>query len=208
MTNLKVLLLAACAPVILSACASLGAAPPAQLPAPAPVAEAPRAKPVYGTFGFDTAGMDRSVKPGDDFFAYANGTWAATTDIPADRSSYNTFAVLREVASKRTVELIATAAKTQGPAGSEARMIGDYYASFMDEAAIEAKGAGPLAPELAAIAAIKTRKDLSAQLGATIRADVDILNATTTKTERLFGLWVVEDLNDTSRYLPYIVQGG
>ncbi|MDO8914150.1 MAG: M13 family metallopeptidase [Phenylobacterium sp.] len=208
MTNLKVLLLAACAPVILSACASLGAAPPAQLPAPAPVAEAPRAKPVYGTFGFDTAGMDRSVKPGDDFFAYANGTWAATTEIPADRSSYNTFAVLREVASKRTVELIATAAKTQGPAGSEARMIGDYYASFMDEAAIEAKGAGPLAPELAAIAAIKTRKDLSAQLGATIRADVDILNATTTKTERLFGLWVVEDLNDTSRYLPYIVQGG
>ena len=208
MTNLKTLLLAACAPVILSACASMAAAPPAPVPAPAPVAEAAKPKPAYGTFGFDTAGMDASVKPGDDFFSYANGTWVKTAEIPADRSSYNTFAVLREAATKRTVELIETAAKTQGPAGSEARMIGDYYASFMDEAAVEAKGATPLAPELAQIAAIKTRKDLSAQLGGSMRADVDIMNATNAKTDRLFGLWVVENLNDTSRYLPYIIQGG
>ncbi|CAN5492836.1 M13 family metallopeptidase [soil metagenome] len=208
MTNLKTLLLAACAPVILSACASLGAAPPAPVPAPAPIAQAPKPKPAYGTFGFDTAGMDTSVKPGDDFFSYANGTWVKTTEIPADRSSYNTFAVLREAASKRTVDLIETAAKTQGPAGSEARMIGDYYASFMDEAAVEAKGATPLAPELAQIAAIKTRKALSSQLGSSIRADVDIMNATSTKTDRIFGLWVVENLNDTRRYLPYIIQGG
>lgn len=162
MTNLKTLLLAACAPVILSACASLGDAPPA--PVAAPLAEA-SPRPAYGAYGFDTAGMDSSVKPGDDFFSYANGTWLKTTEIPADRSSYNSFAVLREAASKRTVDLIETAAKTQGPAGSEARMIGDYYASFMDEAAIEAKAATPLAPELAQIAAIKTRRDLSAQLG-------------------------------------------
>src|SRR3990167_9674194 len=126
MIRLKTLLLAACAPVILAACATTAPAP-----APTPVVEAPRPKPAYGTFGFDTAGMDASVKPGDDFFSYANGTWVKTTEIPADRSSYNTFAVLREAATKRTVDLIETAAKTQGPAGSEARMIGDYYACFM-----------------------------------------------------------------------------
>lgn len=207
MTHLKTLLLAACAPVILSACASM-AAPPAPMLAPAPVAEAPKAKPAYGTYGFDTAGMDASVKPGNDFFSYANGTWVKTTEIPADRSSYNTFSVLRDVAQKRTVDLIESAAKTQGPAGSEARMIGDYYAAFMDEAAIEAKGATPLAPELAQIAGIKTRKDLSSVLGGSIRADVDIMNATNTKTDRIFGLWVAENLKDTSRYLPYLIQGG
>ena len=71
MTNLKTLLLAACAPVILSACASLGAAPPAPVSAPAAVAEASKPKPVYGTYGFDTAGMDAcgARRPGDDLVA-------------------------------------------------------------------------------------------------------------------------------------------
>lgn len=131
-----------------------------------------------------------------------------TTEIPADRSSYNTFTVLAELASKRTAALIADLAKTPAAEGSEARKIGDYYASFMDEAAIEAKGAQPLRPELDRIAAIKTRKDLARELGSEIRADVDVLNATNMHTDRIFGLWVVEDLNDTSKYRPYILQGG
>ena len=203
----KRLVLAATAPLALAACASAPPPPAVTAAAPPPVA-APPARPRYGTFGFDTAGMDVAVKPGDDFFAHANGGWARTTAIPPDRSSYNSFAVLRDVAARRTADLIDEAARSGAAPGSEARKIGDYYASFMDEAAIEAKGVAPLKPDLARIAAIGDRKALSRELGASLRADVDVLNATDLTTDRLFGLWVVEDLNDTSRYAPYLLQGG
>lgn len=207
MTTWKSALLGACAPLILSACAT--AAPPAPtLEASPATAEAPKPQPKYGTFGFDVAGMDRAVAPGDSFFAYANGGWVKTTEIPADRGSYNTFTVLAEVASQRTRAIIEEQAKVEAPAGSDARKIGDYYASYMDAAAIEAAGATPLKPELDRIAAIRTRADLSREIGATLRADVDALNATDYATDRLFGLWVAEDMNDTSKYRPYLMQGG
>ena len=125
--------------------------------------------------GIDTAGMDRSVKPGDNFFAYANGTWLARTEIPADRSSYTTGAIVADLTDKRVVELIQEAAKAQAPAGSDSRKIGDYYASFMDSAAIDAAGLKPLQPTLDSIAAIRDRKDLARFLGSTLRADVDAL---------------------------------
>ncbi|MGH6999330.1 MAG: M13 family peptidase, partial [Phenylobacterium sp.] len=205
MTTWKTLLLGACAPVLLSACATTAPSPAAEAP-PAPVAEAAKPKPQYGTFGFDVAGMDRAVAPGDDFYAYANGGWTKTTEIPADRGSYNTFAVLNDLATVRTRAILEEAAKGQG--GSNAHKIGDFYASFMDEAAIEAAGAAPLKPELDRIGAIKTRADLSRELGATLRADVDALNMTDYATDRLLGLWVAEDMNDTSKYRPYLMQGG
>lgn len=170
--------------------------------------EQPPAKPMYGTYGFDAAGMDASVAPGDDFFAYANGGWVKATPIPDDKSSLNTFAVLRDRASERTAALIDQAAKSNAADGTEARKIGDYYASYMDEAAIERLGAAPLQPELARIAAIATRADLAAVIGAGLRADVDALNATNFHTDRLLGLWVAEDLNDTKLYRPYLMQGG
>ncbi len=183
--------------------------------APGPVAEAPplpaaspAPKPQYGSFGFDTAGMDRAIQPGEDFFSYANGGWVQATQIPADRSSYNTFTILRETASRRTADLIAELARTDAPAGSEAAKIGAYYASFLDEPAIEALGASPLRPALDRIAAIRTREALARELGATIRADVDALNATDLSTERPLGLWVAEALEDTRRYRPYLMQGG
>ncbi|WP_374659481.1 M13 family metallopeptidase [Phenylobacterium sp.] len=209
MTNWKIALLGACAPVLLSACATV-APPAAERAAATPEAAPTPAKPApkYGGFGFDTAGMDRAVAPGDNFYSYANGGWMKTTEIPADRGSYSTFNVLGEMATARTRAIVEDQAKANAPAGSEARKIGDYYASFMDEAAIEAAGATPLEPELARIAAIKTRADLSRELGATLRADVDALNATDYATDRLFGLWVAEDMNDTSKYRPYLMQGG
>jgi putative endopeptidase len=210
MTTWKTLLLGACAPALLSACATV--AEPQQTPAapvaPAPVAEAAKPKPKYGTFGFDVAGMDRSVAPGDDFYAYANGGWMKATEIPADRGSYNTFAVLNDLATERTRAILDESVKAQAPEGSNTRKIGDFYASFMDEAAIEAAGAAPLKPELDRIGAIRTRADLSRELGATLRADVDALNMTDYTTDRLFGLWVAEDMNDTSKYRPYLMQGG
>src|ERR1700681_2282676 len=90
--------------------------------------------------GLDLAAMDKTVKPGDDFYSYANGTWAKVTQIPPDRSNYGVFSILDEKANKRTSDLIQEADKTKAPAGSEERMIGDYYAAFMDEKSIEARG--------------------------------------------------------------------
>src|SRR5215208_1030552 len=75
----------------------------------------------------DVAGMDRSVKPGDDFFAYANGTWLRKTKIPADRSSYGAGAILSDLTDRRVSDLIQQAAKGSAPAGSERRKIGDFY---------------------------------------------------------------------------------
>ncbi|PTL75291.1 M13 family metallopeptidase [Vitiosangium sp. GDMCC 1.1324] len=174
---------------------------PAAAPAPAP-------KPTYGSFGVDTAGMDLSVAPGDSFFRFVNGTWLDKTEIPADRSSYGMFTRLAEEASRRTRSLIEEASSANAPEGSEVRKLGDLFASFMDEAAIEAKGLSPLKPELDAIASIANRRALAAALGRTLRADVDALNTGHVTTERLFGLWVTEDLNEPSRYAAYLLQGG
>ncbi len=158
--------------------------------------------------GIDVAGMDRSVKPGDDFFAYANGTWLNDTEIPADRSSYGAGSILSEVTDRRVADLIQEVAKGSGTAGSDRRKIGDYYAAFMDTTAIEAAGLKPLQPTLDSIAAIKDRKGLAQFLGSTLRADVDVLNNTNFYTENLFGLWVAQDLDDPAHYSPFLLQGG
>jgi putative endopeptidase len=152
--------------------------------------------------------MDRSIAPGDDYFGFANGTWLKTTEIPADRSTWGSGAIIAEQTAKRTADLIAEASKKEAPAGSDARKVGDYYASFMDEAAIETKGKKPLEPALAAIAAIRDAKSLARALGSTLRADVDVLNATRLDTDNLFGLWVAQDLDDPTRYSPFLLQGG
>jgi len=190
-------------PVSLLAAAALAAARaprvlPRTAPTPAPAAVG----------GIDLAGIDRSVAPGDDFFAYANGNWIKNTEIPADRSSYSVGAVLEELTLQRTSDLIAEVARTRASAGTDARKIGDFFASFMDEAGIEAKGIRPLAPMLDRIAAISDAVGLARALGGTLRADVDVLNNTNLHTDNLFGLWVAQDLNDPNRYLPFLLQGG
>ncbi len=159
-------------------------------------------------FGFEVSGMDTSAAAGDDFFRYAVGKWVDRTEIPADRSSVGSFVMIAEKTSARIREIIEDSTKSRGPEGSEARKIGDYFASFMDDARIEQLGAAPLKPELERIAAIRTRKDLSAVLGGQIRADVDVLNATNYYTDRILGLWVAEDLIDTTKYRAYLMQGG
>lgn len=165
------------------------------------------AKPVFGSFGFDIAGMDRSVAPGEDFFAYANGNWVKTTQIPADRSNYSTFGLLADKAEARTRAIVEEMAAKSGASGDE-RKIGDFYTAFMDETAIEQRGVGPLKPELDAIAALTDKAALARYLGTTLRADVDLLNATNYYTDRLFGLWVSQNMNAPTANTPYLVQGG
>jgi putative endopeptidase len=200
----------------------------AALAAAAAVVAAP-AVPAIGSFGFDVAGMDRSVAPGDDFNAYANGGWIARTAIPPDRSGYDGFTAIEERAERETRAILEAAAAApaatarpaagavagasrQGTANDtstgDTRKIGGLYAAFMDEAGIEARGLAPLRPELDGIAAIADRAGLARALGATLRADVDLLNMTDFYTDRLFGLWVTQDLRNPDRVMPYLVQGG
>jgi len=157
--------------------------------------------------GIDLAGMDKSVVPGDDFNAYANGGWIKATPIPPDKASYGIFAILADETRKQTVSLIQESANAPN-SSEEARKTGDFYSSYMDEAAIESKGIAPLKPKLDEIAAIKNRNDLAQVIGRGIRADVDPLNNTNFQTENLFGVWVTQGLTDPSRSYPYLLQGG
>src|SRR3954452_3829682 len=117
----------------LAACASHHA-PPLAAPIQLPVAEpepAPAPKAQVGTYGFDTAGMDTSVRPGDDFYNYANGTWAKNTPIPPDKSNYGAFTALQDTSQQRVRDILDAARNDPNS------RIGAAYSSFLDEAAVE-----------------------------------------------------------------------
>jgi putative endopeptidase len=158
--------------------------------------------------GIVVANMDRSVKPGDDFYRYANGDWIKRTQIPPDRSDVGGFHSLIDVSQKRIAGLVKEAAKANAPAGSNTRKIADLYHSYMDESAIEAKGLAPLGPQLDAIAAIRDKHEMARALGESLRADVDPLNCGCFHTPNLFGLWVGPGFNDPEHYAAYLLQGG
>jgi putative endopeptidase len=155
--------------------------------------------------GIDIAGMDQSVKPGDDFFRYANGGWLKATEIPADRTSFGAFDVIFDDVNKRTAGIITEAAKSRNP---EERMVGDYYTAYLDEKTIESRGVGPIKTDLASIDAISNKAQLSTVLGSQLRADVDPLNATNFYTDRLFGAFISADFNNPTKNVPYLLQGG
>ncbi len=142
----------------LSACTTAPTGPvetAATAPAPAPEA-APAPQPEIGDFGFDVAGMDRSVKPGDNFYKYANGTWEKITPIPADKSNYGMFTALDDLSKTRTRELL-DAAK-----GDPNSKIGVAYATYLDQAAIEAKGLAPIQPWLTEIKGLSSKAGYAA----------------------------------------------
>jgi putative endopeptidase len=168
-------------------------------PAPKPDATRP---------GIALANMDGSIKPGDDFYRYANGEWIRRTVIPADRGRLGVFSALADSSDRHTLELISEASKSSAPAGSESRKIADLYSSFMDEAGIESKGLAPLRPHLDAIAAVHDKRELARALGESLRADVDALNNTNFHTANIFGLWVAPGFNDSEHYTAYLMQGG
>ena len=121
---------------------------------PVTPADAPKAQ--LGTYGFDEAGMDRSIAPGDDFYGFANGSWAKNTPIPADRSNYGMFTVLDDLSKQRTREILDAA---KDDANSK---IGVAYSTYLDQAAIDAKGLAPIQPWLNQIKAVKSKAGLPA----------------------------------------------
>lgn len=127
------------APVLLGACAHEAATTAAVAPQPEPTPTA--ARPTYGTFGFDVAGMDRAVQPGDNFYAFANGAWTRNTPIPADKSNYGMFSVLADLSQQRTHTIL----EEEREKGSK---IGLAYAAYLDRAGIDALGLAPIQPWL------------------------------------------------------------
>jgi len=114
--------------------------------------------------GFDTSRMDRSADACQDFFQYANGTWMKNTQIPASESRWGTFNILADNNNTLLKSVLETAAKTKAKAGSDTQLIGDFYASCMDEAAIEKAGTKPIDGYLGEIAKIKTTDDLEREI--------------------------------------------
>ncbi len=122
------------------------------------------ASPKYGTWGFDLSGMDRSVKPGEDFDRFANGKWAERTAIPEDRPRYGNFDALAALSERRLHAILedAAAGRLKDP---DAGKIAAGYASFMDEALVEKLDAKPIAPALAEIRKVRTKNDFTSLMG-------------------------------------------
>jgi putative endopeptidase len=130
-------------------------------------------RPSIGSFGFDAAGMDRTVAPGQDFGRYANGDYLKKLVLPADQSSYGMFNKLRDLSQKRTRSIVEAAAAVKDPKpGSETQQIGDFYRSFMDEARIEAQGLAPLRIYLDTLALLGSRSQVAAAFGTASRLGV------------------------------------
>jgi len=180
----------------LMATAALGALMLAAVPAaaqekPVTAPATTAAKPEIGDFGFDLSGMDKSVQPGDDFYTYANGTWAKNTKIPDDKSNYGMFTVLNDLSQTRTREIL-DAAK-----GDPNSMIGRAYASYLDSATVEAKGLAPIQPWLNKIRAVE-KPGLAALLAEADRSGV----------QHFFGGYVGQDDKNPDVYAYIIFQGG
>ena len=114
------------------------------------------------TVFIDRADMDTTVKPGDDFFLYANGAWIKKTEIPASETNWGSFNLLYNDNEKHLHEILEDVSKKVSTAGSNEQKVGDLYLSGMDTVAIEKKGYDPIKPLLARIDAVKDYKDLVA----------------------------------------------
>src|SRR5262245_16520674 len=157
--------------------------------------------------GINVAWMDKSVAPGDDFFAYSNGTWIKTNEIPADRSSIGAHVIADELREKNTRELFDAILKANPTSGNDA-LIAHYYNAYVNTDAIDKAGLAPAKADLDAINSIADKTALSAAIGNTIRADTDPLNNTNFHTENLFGIFVTQGLATPGEQLPYLMQGG
>jgi putative endopeptidase len=149
-----------------------------------------------GTFGLDVAGGDPGVKPGDDFARHANGRWLDTAQIPPDRASWGSFAMLRERSLQQVRDILDSLPK-DSPAASNEQRLYDFYRSYLDTEAIERAGLSSPKPVLAAIAATRTHEEIAGfmsrpelRLTAPVRFDID------------------PDEKDPDHYMVEVLQGG
>ena len=181
--------LAGCATVATPTAAPMIAEPVAAVETPA-VAAAPAAE--LGAYGFDTAGMDTTVLPGDNFYNHANGTWAKNTPIPADKANYGMFTRLDDISRERTRVIIEEQAK------DPASKIGLAYNAFLDDAAIEAKGLTPFQTWLNEVKGISSKQQY-----AVVTAKANRVGIGTP-----IGVYVGQDDKNPDRYVSSVSQSG
>ena len=167
----------------------------------------PREAGIGSELGIDPAWLDKTVKPGDDFYAFANGSWMKSAEIPADRSSIGGFTIADQQTERQLGDLIGKIRSSSAGAASEEGKLRDFYNAYLDTAKIDTLGMAPIKADLDRFAAISDVSALSRALGEQLRADVDPLNATNFRTENLFGVFVTQALGGGA-VLPYMLQGG
>src|SRR5437899_11093486 len=160
-------------------------------------ADTPATKVEYATWGFDLSGADIAVKPGDDFFRYANGTWLDKTQIPPDKPAYSMRIIMTDFTEQRLREMLeAGGAKLPENPSTLEEKAGAFYHSFMDEARVEQLGAKAIEPELNDLKNAKTRDDFAALMG---RSTGDFEFS-------LFNPVIDVDLKDPNKYAFYLTQ--
>jgi putative endopeptidase len=177
----------------------MGSALAATAAGAAPLSRVVAAQPLYPPAGLDMSATDASVRPGDDFFQYANGAWIARTRIPADKPFMTEAQGIRDRTEAQLHALMesAAAAASHEPATTEGK-VGAFYKSFMNAAGIEASGLTPIAADLAGIRAARTRAELAALMGRT----------TSGFQQSFFQIGIDVDLKDTEHYAVYLQQSG
>ena len=188
---MKKLLLSSVALALLAACSPTGSGETPETT----TAAATHAAPEIGEWGFDLAGMNTEIAPGDDFNQYANGTWLDTEEMPSDLSRYGMFTVLHLEAEEQVKEIITEAAAANAGHGTVEQQVGDLYGSWMDTETIEQRGLQPAQPFLDEISAAETHADINA-LFATIHH------------QSPFGVGIIPDPADTTRYTVFVGQDG
>ncbi|CAM2981345.1 peptidase M13 [Mycobacterium intermedium] len=148
--------------------------------------------------GIDLSHVDPDARPQDDLFGHVNGRWLTEYEIPADRATDGAFRQLYDRAEEQVRDLIVEASRSGAAAGTDEQRIGDLYASFLDEEAVERRGVQPLLDELAGLQAATDRSELAGVIGALQRTGVG----------GGIGLYVDTDSKDSTRYLVHFSQSG
>ncbi len=151
-----------------------------------------------GYWGFDTANLDKTCKPCDDFYQFAMGGWMKSNPIPPEYSTWGSFSQLLDKNQQNLRQILEAAEKQQAAAGSNEQKIGDFYASCMDTTAIEAAGTKPIDSQLASIAAMKSSADLQAEAARLQQQGVGVL----------FRFSANQDAKDSSQVVGAAWQGG
>jgi len=174
------------------------------LSAAAPLAAAPQAAPL----GIDGTAMDKTVRPGDEFYLFANGSWLAQARIPEDRSRIGSHTVAADETERQQLQLIAKILASRAAAGTDEARVRDYWRAYMGTAAIDKLGMAPLKADLARYAAISDKAQLVRVLGDQTESDLDLFNNNNDMaTENLFGLFITKALK-SDEVVPYLFQGG
>jgi putative endopeptidase len=146
----------------------------------------------------DKSNMDLSVKPGDNFYLYANGNWVNKNPVPASKTRWGSFDVLREESSVRLRTLLEEAAKNTGK-DRKTQMIGDFYTSGMDSATIETAGVTPIKADLARIADLKNTRAVLTEIA---------MLRTMGYSSPIFGMYIAQDRKNVNKYIAQLSQGG